>query len=358
MRAVFRDGNRPVISIDPCWDSRLLWLREKGRAGGIACPHCGADVLLKAGAIVRRHFAHKALADCKAAGETAEVLDLRAALYSWLVAKFPENSITVEHWPKDSGLPRPVDVWVHWPDKGRDFAYWVVAKRILEEEVLAITGAVERLGASLTWVFPVRLLRKAENRPGMFHLSATQRRCLMPTEYDEPCGGGCSLFFLDPEQSKVAILRGVNMGRCGPVCGAEERRCGLEEAQIRPKTGHFVAPGEYDELKAHRKREEQRRKEAEARKAAAAARRKAEQERWAKQRAEAPPPPEPKEERPPPQFPEWDYDDEPAERTGEPVRPDRPPVPCVLCGVLTPAKDQDIYYGQTGTCKCRDCMKG
>lgn len=62
-----------MVSLDPVWDGQIEILRGWGRAKRLVCPVCRQAVLLRAGEIMRRHFAHKDLIQCPLSHESAEV---------------------------------------------------------------------------------------------------------------------------------------------------------------------------------------------------------------------------------------------------------------------------------------------
>ena len=102
-KAVAQPLDRHVVSLDPAWDGQIEVLRGWGRAGRLVCPVCRQAVLLRAGEIMRRHFAHKDLSQCPLSRESAELLAGRAALYACLNTKFPDG-VTLED--ADSAISR------------------------------------------------------------------------------------------------------------------------------------------------------------------------------------------------------------------------------------------------------------
>ncbi len=133
--------DRDVVSLDPVWDGQIEALRGWGHAGRLVCPVCRQGVLLRAGEIMRRHFAHKDLSQCPLGHESAEVLAGRAALYAWLNTKFPDGVTVEKHFDADPEsryhLPRGVDCWVERPGK-RNLAYWLVDGKIEPEDRMRI----------------------------------------------------------------------------------------------------------------------------------------------------------------------------------------------------------------------------
>ena len=155
-KALDTELGRHLVSLDPVWDEQVEALRGWGRAGRLVCPVCRQAVLLRAGEIMRRHFAHKDLSQCPLGRESAEVLAGRAALYAWLKTKFPDG-VTLEKQfeanpADDYQLPRGVDCWVERPGR-RGLAYWLVDGKIDPDDRMRIPLFIEAHGAVLTWVF-------------------------------------------------------------------------------------------------------------------------------------------------------------------------------------------------------------
>lgn len=78
-------------------------LEQKGlKTETYSCPACRAAVRLKAGKIMRSHFAHISLKECKYSSENESVqhLSLKSELYQWLIG---QEEVVLEHYMAYSG---------------------------------------------------------------------------------------------------------------------------------------------------------------------------------------------------------------------------------------------------------------
>jgi hypothetical protein len=359
---------RHVVSLDPVWDGQIEALRGWGRVGRLVCPVCRQAVLLRAGEIMRRHFAHKDLSQCPLGHESAEVLAGRAALYDWLNTKFPTGVTLEKHFEADPAdeyqLPRGVDCWVERPGK-RSLAYWLVDGKIDPDDRMSIPRFLDARGAALTWVFLPRDTRRGR-LPGRANLSATERELLAPAEFDAIyCeGGGAqgSLHCLDPETRVLTTYRALVCVESPQFYEGQEVATELSRVLVMPNTGEFVHPGEYERLlvvrEQLRQQEEARRKAHEAAERRRAERAAAAQAAAARAAAQAPPTPSPPTDRG--QAPAKGFDFL-AARTAWLKRPETPAAieepegTCTLCGKRT--RDWVVFDTKTGECKCRDCLR-
>ena len=270
-RAFDTEHGRDVVSLDPVWDGQIEILRGWGRSGRLVCPVCRQAVLLRAGEIMRRHFAHKDLSQCPLGHESAELLAGRAALYAWLNTKFPDGVTLEKNFDADEAdeceLPRGVDCWVERPGK-RNLAYWLVDGKIDPDERMWIPRFLDARNAALNWVFLPREARRGR-LPGRANLSATERELLTPSEFDAVyCEGGGSegsLHCLDPESQVLTTYRALVCVELPQYYEGEEVATELSRVLVLPSTGEFVHPGEYERLQVVR--EELRRQEEARRKA-------------------------------------------------------------------------------------------
>ena len=367
-KALDTELDQHVVSLDPLWDEQVEMLRGWGRADRLVCPVCRQAVLLRAGEIVRRHFAHKDQSQCPLSHESAEVLAGRAALYVWLMTKF-SGGVTLEKQfeanpEEDYQLPRGVDCWVERPGK-RSLAYWLVGGKIGPEDRIRIPGFIETRGAALNWVFLPREARRGRS-PGRVVLSPTERDLLTRSELDAVYGGSdCSagsLHCLDPESRVLTTYRALLCIESPQFYEGQEVTTELSRVLVIPKTGEFVHPGEYERLKVVR--EELRRQEEADGKAQADAARRQTQRAAAAQAAAARavtdvlPSGSPAADRGRASAKVFDILAARASRPNRPETPaaiEEPEGTCTLCGKRT--RDWVVFDTKTAECKCRDCLR-
>lgn len=341
--------NEQVISLDdqgPAWQEQL---RLKGQADGLRCPTCRESVSFRAGELRRPHFAHKTLANCPIQHESPDLLEARAVLYQWLRSKFGEG-VTLEKQVEQA--PRSFDCWAEF--KGKTFGYWLIERRIAQQDVASIENAAAKSGARLIWVFLSKILRRSEQNKRLILLSTTERACLTASDFDLIYGGRGrgTLHYLDADQQMLTSFRGCCCKHQPQVHQGHEIQTPMKSLLVSPATGEFVHPGEHGRLAEFRQRlkteqERQRKLEEE------------EQRRWDKMlhkpqvapvaRTPAPlaSPPMPMPSKPTP------VDETPVE--------DKPPYSqgrkgvCEHCGQVT--SDWWMFDGTTGKCRCNDCLR-
>jgi hypothetical protein len=367
-KALDTELDRHVVSLDPVWDGQIEVLRGWGRAGRLVCPVCRQAVLLRAGEIMRRHFAHKDLSQCPLGHESAEVLAGRAALYDWLNTKFPEGVTLEKHFEADPAddnqLPRGVDCWVERPGK-RSLAYWLVDGKIDPDDRMWIPRFFDARGAALNWVFLPRDARRGR-LPGRANLSATERELLAPSEFDavycESAGSQGSLHCLDPESRVLTTYRALVCVESPQFYEGQEVATELSRVLVMPNDGEFVHPGEYQRLQVVREhlrqQEEASRKAQEAAERRRAERAAAAQAAAARAAAQAQPTLSPPTDRA--QAPAKAFDFLAAKtswlnRPKTPAAIEEPEGTCTLCGKRT--RDWVVFDTKTGECKCRDCLR-
>lgn len=126
------------------------------RGGAFACPKCREDVTLKAGRIVAAHFAHRAMAVCDWAGESAVHLKTKLAIRDAVAADLAARGVAqnydldLEH---DLGPVRP-DVWLRGRTTGRQVGVEVQASALTAESILERTARYRALCAYVLWVVP------------------------------------------------------------------------------------------------------------------------------------------------------------------------------------------------------------
>lgn len=251
-------GGTPIVSLDDEWEapSALEALRERCRENQVHCPWCHAPVLIRAGQILVRHFAHKHLKDCPYAHESAEKLAGRQLIYEWLIAKFGRENVEIEVMPDGLELPMPLDAFVR--TGGKRIGYWFFNRniRLLDTRDMlmdAIREAVQA-DACLHVVFSSKLLNLIDEYPDLARLSPTHRDFMASTPYDAPVGGKLTLHFLDTSERMMTTLRGLRLFEWPQTFkfGAL-RRSTLDQLQVRPSTGEVVHPGEHESLRESEK---------------------------------------------------------------------------------------------------------
>lgn len=256
-KAIDRATGRAVICLDDCGQEWAAGLRQKSHAGDLLCQTCKEPVQFKAGQERRPHFAHKSLGNCPSRDESPVLLEARAALYGWLRSKFGEKA-TLEK-QLEGNLPRPVDCWAQHQD-GRQFAYWILLKRMGWMELDAIEAAIKKAGACLNWVFPFSVLKRLGDT-NQLKLSTMERERMKKSEFDCIYGqaGGGTLHYLDPDGPTLRTFRGVVCVHYPQGYAGQELCTPLNAVLVYPTTGEFVRPGEYEQLKALRDEQERRR---------------------------------------------------------------------------------------------------
>lgn len=339
-------GGLPIVSLDPQWAEPipLAELRGRCRADQICCPWCQAPVVIRAGRIKVRHFAHKHLDECPYANEAAEKLLGRQVLYEWLKTKVESGDIELEVLPDGLELPLPLDVLLHRDSKR--FGYWCLHRNIRSWEerdlLLQAVRRTEKSDMHLHVVFSSKLLNLIDDRPELVRLSTTQRDLMHGSQYDTLSGGAYSLHFLAPEESVVTTLRGLR-----PYEEPQTFQFGLKiestlaDMRVAHRSGEIIHLGEHEawqEAKRQRLDAEAARRE--------------------QQRRVMPPQPMTSSHghTPPMTAPPCaavDKLDDNAETT---IWNRRRSAVCVICKTLIPEDDWVVHYRVDNTCKCRKCM--
>jgi hypothetical protein len=357
-KAIYLKEERDIVSLDETWNERITELRQWAEEDQLGCPHCRHAVRVRAGALLRRHFAHKALDDCPYSEESLDLLKARAVLYQWLSTKFP-GKVRIEEMIRGATLTRPVDCRVDID--GRLIYYWIFDSYPNPETRDELSRALESPKTFAHWIFLSKLM-KGEEESRKVSLPKTQRDFLRESRYDASVtrsrGTGKSLHFLDPQAETLTTYRGLRVVHEPQLYEGEKHCTPLSLLQVH-KNGEFVHPDEQARYKAFKEAQEQRQRELERRRKrqqeqeqtrlAARARLLKEGQQRAREAALKKP------------LPQGDV---PAVRrvTG-PAAPEKilPPEGhkgregvCVFCGART--RDWWFYDGKTGSCKCKKCL--
>lgn len=301
-----------IVSIDPAWEDRRLELRAHCAGKLLQCPECRQPVRLRAGEFRRAHFAHEHKLKCSLNGESADVLDLRAALYGWLTSKFGA-AVEIEKQDRARSFPRPIDCWHNGP-KG-PLGYVTLARGMSTTRREQLKDAIREIQLQANFVFHANTLEIADGHPNCIVLSTTHRAFAVSTKYDQPhySGYGSSVHFLDPETGMLTTYRGLWEWHPPQVYRGVRVTSNLPDVLVSPKTGEFVHPGELDKWKA-----------------------------WKAQRAA--------QARTPVTQPKAPA--QPARRSGLLAAPE---ATCVICGQIT--RDYWQYDGRDRTCRCMECRR-
>jgi hypothetical protein len=354
LRAIDADTGKQIISVDPECLEHLGRIRQAGRSGRLRCPVCQLPVLLRAGLIRVRHFAHKDLGECPSQNESVAVLEARAALYSWLKSKFTRG-VTVEKVLEGTRLPRPMDCWVEYKGR-RNLAYWIVDRAVRPGLFQDVASAVEGAKASLTWILLVNRLKRQQEDSRFLQLSAAMARCIARSPYDtvySPRFSG-TLHYLDGAAKMLITFRALRPAACHWKYEGHEISTPLAQVLVRPDSGEPVHPGEQELLAAWKAKTHK----TQARCPIVSPRFTArstpqngllEQDLMAVIRGQAGPSPTRKRMR-------WSEaataeDQEPAPEVDRLAFHE---AACSICGKKT--TDWSVYCGKTGMCKCNACL--
>lgn len=331
--AIHSGDKSRVTSIAAQWEERADALRELTNSGELICPGCEQLLWLRTGRKRRRHFAHRQLADCPMAHQSAEVLEVKAQLFQWLETKYPgrvnlDLPTGVPNWNQN------VDLVVE-PEPGRKFLYWVFDRQQRDRENLCWYGSANDIHRHFIHTHSTLKLHSGHE----IALTASQRDFIGCSDFDAAVAfpGHGHLHFLDGEDSTVRIYRGLRCVHQPNLYAWEVQREGLlGTAKISPKTGEIVFP---DDVEA---REEWRRKEARDKSISAAAHRNA----------------QPADEGDPILRPPGE--DVFAGTAADCHKPSAPslnlngPFRCEDCGIET--TEWSVATASAGTCVCRSCL--
>jgi Competence protein CoiA-like family len=326
------DGSR-VTSLAAQWEQRLEALRELATSGQLVCPGCEQRLWLRMGVKRRRHFAHRQLADCPLAHQSAELLEIKAQLYQWLESKYPGKV----HLDMPLGVPpsdKLTDLLVE-AAPGRKFAYWTFDRQQRARDAFFACRGLP--GVHAHFIHAQSTL--AQHSETAIALTASQRDFIGFSDFDTAVGSGGHLHFLEGENSKLSIYRGLWCVHEPNLYQWEAlRQEVLCAARISPKTGEIVFLKDV----AARARWQQR-----------------------QQRAKRPLPPVAPKPTPVPAAasaprPSRPPEPAPAKAPAAMDKPARPslnlkgPFRCEDCGVET--MDWSSLNPAAGTCVCRDCI--
>ncbi len=279
-KSIDSQSGKEIIILDRYWNRNTVEiLRSKSRDNTLRCPECQQPVVVKAGRIKRWHFAHQDLGNCPLRNESANILHARSLLYTWLRTKYPD-SVTVEKGFPGTELPHPVDCYVE-PGHGKKIAYWILETGLRSRDDLLST--FDRLHVMIHWVFLSNMLKYADNpsHPSVL-LTPTERAFAYESDYNTMYLLGndpavplvCTPFrnialnYLNCEERTLMTFRGMFCIHSPHQYAFKKMLVDkLENVLISRKTGEFIYPGEYEQLRAYREAQQKAQEKAEQRRA-------------------------------------------------------------------------------------------
>jgi hypothetical protein len=226
-----------VNSIAAQWDGREEELRELARSGQLVCPGCEQLLWLRTGDVRRRHFAHRNLSECRLGKQSAEVLEAKAQIFTWLESRFPGN-VQIDLELDSTGHGKVADLVVDL-EGGERFIYCIFDRQIRDRDGYPKppenkTGRIHYIHTESTLV---------HGPGGGIVLSASQRHFISYSEFDlalEKPRLGHLHFFLGSE-SQLLIYRGLRCVHGPGLHEWEELREGpLDAATVCPESGEFI----------------------------------------------------------------------------------------------------------------------
>ncbi len=244
-----------IVILDTQWESQLGILRSLDVQNALTCQGCRQSVRVRAGEVRRWHFAHKHLQNCPYENESPNLLETRAVLYKWLVAKFGQEFVTLEKELRGTRLPRHVDCWVN--KEGQQIAYWIFDTRLPPETRDALQITFNKSRVHINWVFVSEMLREDRETQGNLHLSTTEREFIQRSDYDEPHSPSGSyvqgsLHYVDPSAESLTTFRALRLVHDPQLYSGCKRSSPLSSVLVLGSTGEFVHPDEHEALAALR----------------------------------------------------------------------------------------------------------
>jgi hypothetical protein len=349
-KVVDAESGKEIIILDFLEDHGLEMLRQKGRSGQLKCPGCKQPMLVKAGEILRPHFAHRNLADCPSGHESLDLLQARALLYEWLKSKFAVG-VTLEQRLTGAQELRAIDCWVDY--KGRRFAYWIFERGLKRELRESLLQAVMAANADLNAVFLAGRMRRNNAPKNILNLPALEREFLRRSDYDRCYPGGQwasgSMHFLDAKGKTLLTFRAMHCSEGPQQFTGIELSTPLKNVLVSPANGEFVHPGEAERLNEFRQAEKTRKLAAQ--KAAREARARRERQKFEEPETPA------KIHWSPSANSNYDHLNAASFRPVSALQTKEKEAPCVFCGKLILERDYWVFDGKTGQCKCKACLK-
>lgn len=255
-KSINKDTGRPVVILDPQWDSQIDALRNLADQNVLVCQECNQAVRVRAGGeltagregkrFIRRHFAHKNKLDCTYGSESYKILKARAVLYDFLYSKFGEK-VTLEKSFDDERVYRAIDCWVEINDK--IFAYWILDGGMKAQRREDLSAIFDKNGIHINWIFDASVLKVDDKNEKTVNLSTTERYFMHSSQYDitpDKWARGKSLHFINSDTHEVITYRALRLEHAPQQHGGNPRRSALDELLVSPVTGEFVHSGEHE----------------------------------------------------------------------------------------------------------------
>lgn len=229
----------------------LEQLRMWGKQDKLRCCECNTPVMVRAGQIRRRHFAHKTKITCDIGHESEILTSTRLLLYEWLSQKFGEENVEIEIPIKD--VPHYIDCIVHY--EGVTVAYYIIEKSIKGEEKRAeLKTALKTKADHHYFIFTQSFIKEKDNLiEGDFVLTPTERDLwyLSPyTQIGRPftiINTGEALHYLDYETEIFTTRRVYALAHSRHSFTGQTIAHPISEILIQ-KNGEPVHPMEHEQL--------------------------------------------------------------------------------------------------------------
>ncbi len=264
-KSINKSSGRPVVILDPEWDSQIDVLRTLANQDLLVCQECSQPVRVRAGGesavgregkrIIRRHFAHKHKQDCTYGAESYKILRARAVLYDFLYKKFGQK-VTLEKKIEDSRFFRAADCWVELDDK--IFAYWIFDGGLKAQKRKDLVACFRNIGVHIHWIFDSSFLKFDDRENLSVNLSSTERYFMRTSQYDitpDKWKKGASLHYIDSEESKLITYRSLHLVHSPQQHDGYQKYNFMSDLLISPINGEFVHPGEHELFKAYEEQE-------------------------------------------------------------------------------------------------------
>jgi hypothetical protein len=268
-KSINKSSGKPVVILDPQWDSQIDVLRTLANQDLLVCQECNQPVRVRAGGesavgregkrIIRRHFAHKHKQDCTYGAESYKILRARAILYDFLYRKFGQK-VTLEKKIEDSRFFRAVDCWVELDDK--IFAYWIFDGGLKAQKRVDLSACFKKKGVHIHWIFDSSVLKVDDKDNFSVNLSSTERYFMKSSQYDitpDKWKTGATLHYIDSEQNKITTYRSLLLVHPPQQYDGYPKYNFMSDLLVSPINGEFVHPGEHELFKAYEEQDRIRR---------------------------------------------------------------------------------------------------